>query len=514
MNLIFKWISLFFVLFLFSGCHRIDRSIEEELLSGGEYWEQLTIDGKPIGFQQTALSWERVEGADRLRFELKSRIIVLRHADRYDVAMELTSFSRPDGSFVESQSSFDGGSGSAETACRVLHDRLEVSSGSSRSDRPWSFGSLGPEAMIVNLLKNPILKSGERRSIDFFDPNLLSLIRSEIVSEQIERIDGIGRLIRLSVVQRRVDAKGQVVDPPIMAAKLWCDAGGNVIRSEIPFDARRIVARRVDKQTALSSMNESPSVELGSLGVVGLARPIDPARRLSRLTFIVQLKDDSPGSRFPSTPFQKIEVLDPNTARITVWAACGESQPQVQNSPFAQTRLEASPTALGTGRLIDLDDPLLTELADSIDCEGLSTWQIAVALEKTVRLTITQSSFSVAFASSHEILRSGAGDCTEYAVLLTALCRKKGIPARVALGLLYTPFRPETAQSAEAGMVFHLWNEVLIDGVWYPLDSTLAQGGADAGRIKITDDDLSLDSPVPLCQSIIDLIGKMSIESR
>jgi hypothetical protein len=61
-------------------------------------------------------------------------------------------------------------------------------------------------------------------------------------------------------------------------------------------------------------------------------------------------------------------------------------------------------------------------------------------------------------------------------------------------------------------MVFHLWNEVYVDGIWCPLDAAYALGGADAARIKIADDSLQNDSFAAICRSIISLIGHIEIK--
>jgi transglutaminase-like putative cysteine protease len=193
-------------------------------------------------------------------------------------------------------------------------------------------------------------------------------------------------------------------------------------------------------------------------------------------------------------------------------------------SEVKSTKMEAKPEDLASSELIRLDDPLLQELAANVD-DSLTPRQTALALEKLVHATIQQTSFSIAFASSSDVLKSKRGDCTEFAVLLTALCRTKKIPARVVLGLVYAPFRPMESQqnsdknisnennsdNAEAGMLFHLWNEVLIDGIWQPLDAVLALGGADAARIKIADDNLAGNSITPLCNSLLGIIGRIRI---
>ena len=56
----------------------------------------------------------------------------------------------------------------------------------------------------------------------------------------------------------------------------------------------------------------------------------------------------------------------------------------------------------------------------------------------------------------------GSGDCTEHAVLVAALCRASGVPARSASGLMWI--------GKEAG--YHQWTEVWV-GKWLPVDATL-----------------------------------------
>ena len=50
--------------------------------------------------------------------------------------------------------------------------------------------------------------------------------------------------------------------------------------------------------------------------------------------------------------------------------------------------------------------------------------------------------------------RTRSGDCSEHAVLLTALLRARGIPARVSHGLVYLEQRARaTAASTSGGQV-------------------------------------------------------------
>ncbi|MDR1291456.1 MAG: transglutaminase domain-containing protein, partial [Planctomycetaceae bacterium] len=63
-------------------------------------------------------------------------------------------------------------------------------------------------------------------------------------------------------------------------------------------------------------------------------------------------------------------------------------------------------------------------------------------------------------------------------------------------------------------MVFHLWNEVYVEGIWRPLDATYGLGGADAARIKITDNSLKNNSISQICQTILENIGQIEISQK
>ena len=99
---------------------------------------------------------------------------------------------------------------------------------------------------------------------------------------------------------------------------------------------------------------------------------------------------------------------------------------------------------------------------------------------------------------------SGEGDCTEYAVLLAALCRARGIPARVAIGLVYV--------SAAQGFAYHMWNEVWVDGRWMPLDATIAQGHIGAAHLKLGHSNLKAAGAFATFLSVAQVIGQLKIE--
>lgn len=73
-----------------------------------------------------------------------------------------------------------------------------------------------------------------------------------------------------------------------------------------------------------------------------------------------------------------------------------------------------------------------------------------------------------------ETLRQGAGDCNEHAVLLAAMARAAGIPARVEAGLVYMNGR----------FYYHAWNSLYL-GRWITADALMNQLPADVTHIRL-----------------------------
>lgn len=83
------------------------------------------------------------------------------------------------------------------------------------------------------------------------------------------------------------------------------------------------------------------------------------------------------------------------------------------------------------------------------------------------------------------VLKSMKGDCNEHSVLYAALCRAIGIPAKVAVGLVYL----------NGSFYYHAWNEVYL-GKWVPVDPTFGEFPASALRLKLAEGELSQQAEV------------------
>ncbi|MEM8930839.1 MAG: transglutaminase domain-containing protein, partial [Acidobacteriota bacterium] len=93
----------------------------------------------------------------------------------------------------------------------------------------------------------------------------------------------------------------------------------------------------------------------------------------------------------------------------------------------------------------------------------------AEVLRLAVAAHLSDKNLDSVLATAEEAATQRSGDCTEHAVLLTALLRADGVPARIATGLIYV--------DAFAGkrdlFAYHMWSQAYLGGRWVDLDATL-----------------------------------------
>lgn len=88
-----------------------------------------------------------------------------------------------------------------------------------------------------------------------------------------------------------------------------------------------------------------------------------------------------------------------------------------------------------------------------------------LALEEHIAQTIVPSAYGRSFDIASEVASKKAGDCSEFAVLTTAVARAKGVAARTVLGSLVV------TTGTEVTVFGHAWSEVFMDNQWQVADA-------------------------------------------
>ena len=133
--------------------------------------------------------------------------------------------------------------------------------------------------------------------------------------------------------------------------------------------------------------------------------------------------------------------------------------------------------------VIDYDEPSVGKArAKAIELCGPSP--TADQLARFVGTYIDRKDMLRGFDLASQVARRKEGDCTEHAVLLAALARSFGIPARVVMGMALV------AIDGKVEAVGHAWTEVHQSGRWKLADAAIPpQVGARYLPMEVMDDE-------------------------
>jgi transglutaminase-like putative cysteine protease len=148
-------------------------------------------------------------------------------------------------------------------------------------------------------------------------------------------------------------------------------------------------------------------------------------------------------------------------------------QPYSYKADLAAPKSDKLPAAvrsyyLGASEAINPANPKLAKIAAELKVVGDSAQtvrNIAAWLKKNVTYKVEKGPIDkLDFKAADELVERGYAECRGYAILLTALCRAAGVPARQVWGMIMLP-------PGMGGFASHNWAEVYIAGVgWVPID--------------------------------------------
>lgn len=130
---------------------------------------------------------------------------------------------------------------------------------------------------------------------------------------------------------------------------------------------------------------------------------------------------------------------------------------------------------LQPSRYIESDDPQIKSMAMLAVRKTRRAKRAVNRIRRFVQFNITPS-YSTIYATALETAQLNQGDCTEFALLTTALCRAANIPARVVNGIAYTSYGEK--------FFYHAWTQVFIEGKWYSVDAAMRV--FDPGHIALS----------------------------
>lgn len=279
----------------------------------------------------------------------------------------------------------------------------------------------------------------------------------EVMSVETKNVMGQDR--KLTRVRSKPSVQKGVVSTS------WVDDKGEDLITEVSAMGLKILMETCTKEEALKDAGrELPEVFFQTMPRSNLALP--RPREISALSVRLERPEGGFAEWKPPETTQRVLARDAKSVTLAI-APLASGGPAEDRAVY----LKPSPG-------VQCDDAEIVQAAKEIAGDEKDPARLAGRLAGWVHERIDKKSMDIGAASAKEVFKNRSGDCSEHAVLLAAMLRAAGIPAKVCCGYLY--FRGSWGG--------HAWTSAWV-GRWVDYDATLGAGLADAARIKFSETD-------------------------
>lgn len=475
------------------------RRIQTETLPV-ETWFAITIDGNKVGHRRVIR--REIERGNRIMVETAGHEHIMLVREGREVIADFDCIARETatGRFLEAEYRLPFGLNQVWTVATVegtsLHIRPKSGNGPAAA-MAWPPDTRGPFA-VENSLRAQPMTPGETRTERFFDASLGQVISASLRAADWETTELLGSDCRLL----RIEVQTALPNAAELTSTLWIDDQG-IVWKESQTVGVTVVTYRSSKQVALAPADGQP-LDLFHHVLVPIVPPISLPYDRDKIVYKINVPDSDPSKLFVHDSRQQVQILGPHQILLTVDQAVtnvgvstGDPRKQISD------RQEPGQADRSPSSLVECDHPDIKELASSAAPGNTNAAAIATSLEQLVYQRVEQKSYGTVFASALEAAKSREGDCTEHSVLLVALCRAREIPARAAMGLVYS--------EAHQAFAYHMWTEVWTGDSWLGLDATLGRGRIGPTYLKMSQS--SLGGPAALAEMamILQAVGELHI---
>jgi transglutaminase-like putative cysteine protease len=445
-------------------------------------WRGVYYRGEKIGFTVS----QTIRTDEGFELQEDARLVMTLFGSTSTTTIHTTAWVDTDFALRSFEFSLDPGTGALQVRGAVnppgstagAGQRLTVAITSAGRTRTEERRLVDAPVMALNLsrlLASRGLAAGARHRWTIFDPATLTNagVDLRIGEREIVRTrDGVIPAFRVEMAFQGLTTTSWVTDT------------GEVVREESPLGLMTI-RESPEQAQGLAIPGRVQADLLRMSAVVPVMRQrIDEPRDVRRMRIRLEGADlsapdvDGVGQTVDGSI---IDIRDPQTLQA------GPADPDASQYLAAEAFIES-------------DAPEIVEEA------ARAVQGVAGARARAERLTryvnaLLDKKPTVSLPSALDVLRTRVGDCNEHTVLYVAMARASGIPARIAVGLVFI-------RGAQGAFYYHAWPEVYLDegggrGLWLPVDPTLNQFPADGTHLRLVRGGLDKQA------AIVPLIGRL-----
>jgi transglutaminase-like putative cysteine protease len=343
-------------------------------------------------------------------------------------------------------------------------------------------GSCSPKACEL-LRQRPGLPD-EKRSLAPTGEQVEHSDAPRLVAESRQRIEGVTIDLEQTLEDKKMvtefDGEGSYtvagVSVPVARTRTTEERSQMPVITTIAKDGRVLELRfgevMIGKAEEEKLAKQLDKVDLFSLTRVVLAKPIPEVVRVGPAEVVYEIRGLSKELRRESYR-QKFEEQAGGLVRLAITARAPKASAKL---PVAAGNDKDLQDALKSTLAVESTAKPIVELARKVVGDEKDAWTAAKRLNLTV-YSMLEKSYGTSSDRATDVLAARRGDCTEHALLFTALARAAGIPARRVDGLVYMQ-----AGDGVPALYWHEWAEVWV-GEWVAIDPTFNQPIADPTHI-------------------------------
>ncbi|MGE5256809.1 MAG: transglutaminase-like domain-containing protein [Hyphomicrobiales bacterium] len=329
-------------------------------------------------------------------------------------------------------------------------------------------------AAAIHALSAQRLRPGDQYSFDIFDPSTMaqSAVQAEVIGrEDIQLMGSTLAATRISMSLRG------------MTQTAWIGDNGELLRERGLLGMR---LERTSREEALNDLGSAASEDLAELASVASNRELPDSAALETLRV-----------RIGGIPADGLHLRGGRQSLVDgILTVRRESLADLPELPREQEMAALERVFLKPEPLIQSDHERIRSLVRSIlgDSPHLTPLAQARRLVEWVHLNIEKRPV-LSLPDALSTLENRMGDCNEHAMLLAALARAAGIPARIEAGLVYLHGR----------FYYHAW-DLLFLGRWITADAVFGQMPADVTHLRL------VTGSTQQHMDLAGVIGKITIE--
>lgn len=465
-------------------------NLEDKLNMPQEHWYNISMLGKKIGYVHTYFDFVDFQGESMLQSRTDFNFQVKGFGK--DIVIASTRFEYSDLKFnpryfIYTQIKPDKKQVEGKIIDNVAYVKTTLNNQLTESEVILPKDTIFNSVLPYYLVAQDRLKIGEELTYHTFEPDLLLPVKTQIHVKEKKRFIDKTDDIPVYEIKQKMEVMSDI------NLTLWISEDGIDYKTSTDMMGLSYMTTKTDRKTALG-IPEDVEIMLKTQIVPSGKKPKAGA---SKLTANLKLTKGNLKETVLINNRQTLKLDTEKTGRLSIQKQTVDGDATL-TLPVEEPEMMAF---LAATLYIESDHPDISAKAEEIIDGEDDSWRAAKKLSTWVYEHIRNKHLSGGFRSALSTLESSTGDCTEHTVLLIALARSVGIPARICSGLVY----------GDGAFYFHFWPEVYV-GQWVQMDPTFGQIIADANHIQFDGGILESDTMLEFSEGVFRTVNQLEIE--